>query len=69
MAEMMNSRLTLELDGGVNEHGETVFKYKHFNNVKVNAEDASLREVAYALSTLQERPLLMVRRVNEYDIS
>lgn len=69
MAEVITTRLTLELDGGVDEYGETRFRYKHFNNVKTTAEDTALREVAYALSSLQEHPLLMIRRINEYDIS
>ncbi|SFP67526.1 DUF1659 domain-containing protein [Salibacterium halotolerans] len=69
MAEMINSRLTLEFNAGMDETGETVFKQKNFNNVKPEAADPSLLTVATALGQLQELPVTAVTRTNEYDIT
>lgn len=69
MAEIINSRLTLELNGGADDNGDTMIKYKHFNNVKNDAQDEDLQTVAMSLSELQELPMVAVKRVNEYDIS
>ncbi|RSL32716.1 DUF1659 domain-containing protein [Salibacterium salarium] len=69
MAEMIDSRLTLEFNAGTNESGDMVFTYKRFNNVKTDAEDASLQAIASALGTLQQLPVIGVKRTNEYDIS
>ncbi|MGY4690833.1 DUF1659 domain-containing protein [Salibacterium sp. K-3] len=69
MAEMINSRLTLEFIAGMDEFGETIFKQKNFNNVKTEAGDASLLTVANAVGVLQEHPVIAVTRTNEYDIT
>ncbi|MFB4162886.1 DUF1659 domain-containing protein [Alteribacillus sp. JSM 102045] len=69
MAEIVNSRLTLELNGGANDNGDTILKYKSFQNVKTDAADEDLQSVAISLGGLQELPLVSIKRVNEYDIS
>ncbi|MFZ4454555.1 DUF1659 domain-containing protein [Salibacterium aidingense] len=69
MAEMINSRLTLEFEAGVDENGETTFKQKNFNNVKPEAEDNSLLTIANAIGVLQDLPVNGITRTNEYDIT
>ncbi|MDQ0298731.1 hypothetical protein J2S78_001139 [Salibacterium salarium] len=69
MAEIIDSRLTLEFDAGTDESGEKILTYKRFNNVKTDAEDTSLQSIANVLGPLQEFPMVGIKRTNEYDIS
>ncbi|SDH95259.1 Protein of unknown function [Alteribacillus persepolensis] len=69
MADILNSRLTLELNEGNDENGNVMLKYKHFNNVKTTALDEDLHDVAVALGALQAFPVVSMKRVNEYDLS
>ncbi len=69
MAEIVNSRLTLELNGGADDNGNSIIKYKSFHNVKTDATDEDLQTAAINLGGLQELPIVSVKRVNEYDIS
>jgi len=56
--------LKLELDAGT-VNGKQKVKSKSFNNVKTDATDESLHEVATTLAGLQQNDLLNVKRVEE----
>ncbi|MFB5664164.1 DUF1659 domain-containing protein [Alteribacillus sp. HJP-4] len=68
MGELIASRLSLQLETGVDGSGKPMFKQRSFNNIKITAEDDKLKEVADALSGLQQYNTVAVRRHNEYDL-
>ncbi|MFD1017972.1 DUF1659 domain-containing protein [Thalassobacillus hwangdonensis] len=55
MSETQSSRLQLVFENGVDGKGEPVYKTKSFNNVKTQATDEQLYEVAVALEPLQQQ--------------
>lgn len=59
-----SSVLRLELQVGVNQSGNPVFRNKSLNNVKPGAADQALYDVAVALAGLQEYPLNGVSRID-----
>ncbi|OPY56631.1 MAG: hypothetical protein A4E55_02042 [Pelotomaculum sp. PtaU1.Bin035] len=59
-----NSTLRLELRVGVNTSGNPVYRRRTLNNVKPNASDQDLFEIATALAALQEYPLNSISRVD-----
>lgn len=56
--------LKLELDGGMVD-GKQKVDSKTFSKVKTNATDDALHGTAIALSSLQSKELLKVKRVEE----
>lgn len=56
------SRLILTLEDGVDEDGNVVTKTKSFNNVKPEASDEALFNVANRLAQLQTKPLASIDR-------
>ncbi|SFA99505.1 Protein of unknown function [Lentibacillus halodurans] len=68
--QMVDSRLRLILDDGVNEEtGEQLYRTKGFNNVKTTATADQLYSIATAVTALQERPLVNVERNDSSEIS
>lgn len=56
------SRLQLRFQTGVTEDGKPIYKLKSFANVKADAEDEDVFQVAEALGNLQEHVLQNVIR-------
>ena len=56
--------LRLELQTGVDEDGNPVFRNKSFGNDKPGASDQDLYDVAVSLAALQEFPLNNVLRID-----
>lgn len=68
--EQVSSQLRLVFfDGEDLLTGKPVYKAKGFNNVKTTATGAALYEVAKALTELQERPLYLIERRDNAEIS
>ncbi|TFJ90250.1 DUF1659 domain-containing protein [Lentibacillus salicampi] len=68
--QMVDSRLRLILDDGVDENsGKQLYKTKGFNNVKISATADQLYSIATAVTALQERPLVNVERNDSSEIS
>lgn len=68
-AQIINSQLRLVFDNGYHPTtGETVYKTKTFNNVKVSAEPEQLLAVANAFAGLQTLPLSGVERTDLSEI-
>lgn len=59
------SRLVLTLDDGLDNEGNPQTKTKSFNNVKPDATDEPLYNIANSVAQLQSRPLITVER-NDY---
>ncbi len=63
-----DSKLRLKLDDGVNENGNQVLKSKTLSGVKATAVDEDIYNVAVSLSSLQTKPLVSVKRIDEVDL-
>lgn len=57
-----NTRLQLYFITGVDLEGKDVVKTKSFNNVKTDATPEALLVVSNALSSLQQYPLMEIKR-------
>ncbi|MGP4106041.1 DUF1659 domain-containing protein [Virgibacillus sp. L01] len=69
VAQMMNSRMSLVLDNGIDEiSGKQLFKTKSFNNVKIAATADQLYSIANAVVVLQQRPLLSIDRKDSSEL-
>lgn len=69
-AEQISSQLRLVFfDGEDLLTGKPIYKSKSFNNVKTTATAAALYEVANVLTELQERPLYLIERRDNSEIS
>lgn len=60
----LSTALRLQLQTGVNNEGDPVFRNKNINNVKTQVEQQTLMDVAQALGQLQEHPLVSVLRID-----
>ncbi|GGJ98712.1 hypothetical protein GCM10007063_21250 [Lentibacillus kapialis] len=70
LQHMVNSRMRLILDDGVDEmSGKQLFKTKGFNNVKTEATADQLYAIATSVSGLQQRPLVEVERNDSSEIT
>lgn len=62
------SRLVLTLDDGVDNEGNPRTKTKSFNNVKPDASDEALFNVANSLAPLQTRTLISIDRHDQAEL-
>ncbi|HHV56235.1 MAG TPA: DUF1659 domain-containing protein [Firmicutes bacterium] len=58
------ARLQLSLQTGTDEAGKPLVRAKSFANVKADAADQDVFDVAQALAGLQIYPLVAVRRID-----
>lgn len=63
-----DTKLKLQLDGGLNEKGNPIVKSKTFSKVKTDAANDNLFSVAESLAGLQDMPLIGIKRVDETDL-
>ncbi|MGP4106032.1 DUF1659 domain-containing protein [Virgibacillus sp. L01] len=69
VAQMMNSRMSLVLDDGIDAiSGKQLLKTKSFNNVKIAATADQLYSIANAVVVLQQRPLLSIERKDSSEL-
>lgn len=64
-----NSVLRIQLQTGVNTEGDPVYRTRSFNNVKANAQDQNLFDVADVLTGLQQYTLVAVMRVDNAQLA
>lgn len=62
------SRLVLTLDDGVDHEGNPRTKTKSFNNVKPDAGDEALFNIALRLAELQTRTLMSINRHDQAEL-
>ncbi|MBS4190137.1 DUF1659 domain-containing protein [Bacillus sp. FJAT-49705] len=67
-AMIMDTKLRLSFETGLNDKGEPVFKTKTFGNVKSSATADQLQQVAQAIAALSNDPLASVVRNDSFDI-
>lgn len=64
-----DSKLKLQLDGGLDGKGNTIVKSKTLSKLKSTAVNDDVYDVATSLAGLQTLPLLSVRRIDEVEIT
>ena len=67
-ALMIDTKLRLSFEIGLNDKGEPIFKSKTFGNVKKTATADQLHQVAQAIASLSKDPLSTVVRNDSFDI-
>ncbi|MGG0718552.1 DUF1659 domain-containing protein [Robertmurraya massiliosenegalensis] len=70
MAEAMiiDSKLRLLFETGLNEKGEPVYKTKTYNNIDKEATADQLSQAAQALGGLSLNPVISVERTDNFEI-
>lgn len=67
-AMIMDSKLRLLFETGINEKGEPVYKTKTYNNIDKEATADQLSEAAKALGSLSLYPVISVERTDNFEI-
>ncbi len=62
------SRLQLRLNTGLDENLKPIYRTRSFSNVKTDADNEDLFELAHEIGDLQTHTLEVVRRVNEAEL-
>lgn len=68
LATPLNSVLIVACEVGLDEQGFPKIRQRSFNNVRSNASDQDVYDVAMALFSLQEYPVYSIRRDNRIDL-
>lgn len=66
---LTNSVLRIQLHTGVNTEGDPIYRNRSFSNVKANALDQDLFDVADVLAGLQQHTLVAVMRVDNAQLT
>lgn len=64
-ANVLNSRLQLRFNTGVDDEGNPITKVRSYGNLKSDADDQALYDVAAAIGALQSNTLEEVRKVQD----
>lgn len=64
----LNARLQIRFITGKNEKGEDIIRTKTLSNVKVDALDQDIYDVASALQGLTSNGVASIRKVEESDL-
>ncbi|KAB2335548.1 DUF1659 domain-containing protein [Cytobacillus gottheilii] len=67
-ALMVDTKLKLAFETGLNEKGEPILKSKTFSNIKKEATADGLLSAAQAVGTLTDTPIVSITRNDSYTI-
>ena len=67
-ALMVDTKIRLSFETGLNDKGEPVYRSKTIGNVKKTASADQIYEAAEALASLSSDPLVTVVRNDSFDI-
>ncbi|MFE8695038.1 DUF1659 domain-containing protein [Cytobacillus sp. FJAT-53684] len=67
-ALMIDTKIRLSFEAGLNEKGEPIYKSKTIGNVKKTASADQIYQVTQALASLSNDPLATVVRNDSFDI-
>ncbi len=65
---VVSSALKLMVQTGVSDTGDPIIRSRSFNNVKPEADDEAVYNVAESLGELQQYPVHAIRKVIESDL-
>lgn len=65
----LDSKLKLQLDGGIDDSGNTIVRSKTYSNVKPTAVNDDVYAVATSLAAMQTLPLISIRRIEEVELT
>lgn len=68
-AAALDSKLKVYFDGGIDENGKAITKTKTYSKVKSTALNDDVHAVAQAIASVQELPLVTVRRIDEVELT
>ncbi|KGG79969.1 DUF1659 domain-containing protein [Caloranaerobacter azorensis] len=63
-----DSKIKLNLDGGVDQKGKQIVKSKTYSKVKTAATNEDVYSVAKTLANLQKMPVVSIRRIDEIEL-
>jgi len=63
------TRLRISMDYGTDANGKRLTRTKSFNNIKADAADQAIFDVATALADLQQHPVIAVTKVSEGELA
>ncbi|WP_427338019.1 DUF1659 domain-containing protein [Caloranaerobacter sp. DY30410] len=63
-----DSKIKLNLDGGVDQKGKQIVKSKTYSKVKTVATNEDVYSVAKTLANLQKMPVVSIRRIDEIEL-
>ncbi|KPU26398.1 hypothetical protein TR13x_10290 [Caloranaerobacter sp. TR13] len=63
-----DSKIKLNLDGGIDQNGKQIVKSKTYSKVKGAATNEDVYSVAIALTGLQKLPVVSIRRIDEVEL-
>ncbi|GAB6179386.1 DUF1659 domain-containing protein [Desulfotomaculum defluvii] len=66
--EPFTCSMQMRYQQGVNSNGDPVFVNRTFSKIKVTATDQDIYDVALALNSLQNSPMLAVYRVDDAEL-
>lgn len=66
--QIMNSKLRLLFETGLDEKGEPVYKSKTYNNIRREATAAQLFQAGQAIGGLCENLLVGIERTDNFEI-
>ncbi|GEL07958.1 DUF1659 domain-containing protein [Salisediminibacterium halotolerans] len=69
MNNAQDSRITLVLHAGEDENGELIEQFRHFRNIKTEADNSSIVAVFSQMAQLQTLELSAIERSNTYDLT
>ncbi len=64
----VESRIVLRLESGVNASGNPTYSSRTYSNVKPEAGDQDVYDIAAILAGLQSLPVVSITRVNEVEL-
>jgi hypothetical protein len=64
----LEGRVTMVLNNGLDGDGNILTVNKSYSKVKPTAENDSIFAVIEGLSSLQEKPLVVVKKTEEYEL-
>jgi hypothetical protein len=64
----LEGKVTLILNNGTDVNGNTLTKSKTYTKVKPTAADEDLYTVAAHIASLQDKPVISVRKTEEFDL-
>ncbi|RBP44179.1 DUF1659 domain-containing protein [Garciella nitratireducens] len=64
-ANIISTKMQLKLNTGLDEKGKEIIKTKTYSNVKPDAKDQVIYDIASSLAVLQQHDLEEIHRVND----